>query len=238
MHLYHAGLFVLLLTAGIVNTAHSQCTILLHGLARSSDSMAKLEAALAPDYTVVNVDYPSRKHTVEVLSATVLPPALDKCGDHTVHFVTHSMGGLLIRQYLTQHAIERLGRIVMLGPPNQGSEVIDALGNWPGLEWLNGPAGQQLGTRDNSIPLALGDINSEIGIIAGDRTINFILSSIIPGSDDGKVSVERTKLSTMKDHIIIHTTHPFMMKNDAVIAQVKHFLLHGTFNHNQEKPTD
>ena len=233
MHKYKASILALLFSAGVMSTAHAQCVILLHGLARSSNSMTKMEAALAQDYTVINVDYPSREHTVEALSAIAIAPALEKCAGNTVNFVTHSMGGILVRHYLTQHPIEQLGRIVMLGPPNQGSEVIDALGDWPGFEWLNGPAGQQLGTQANSLPLALGQVDAEVGIIAGDRTINFILSAIIPAADDGKVAVERTKLNGMKDHIIIHTTHPFMMKNNEVIIQVKHFLANGHFVHNK-----
>lgn len=228
----------LLSSVGLLPSAHADCVILLHGLARSSHAMHKIEANLAQHYQVINVDYPSREHTVEALAVIAIEPALQQCTETTVHFVTHSMGGILVRQYLAHHTIAQLGRIVMLGPPNQGSEVIDALDRWPSLEWLNGPAGKQLGTGKSSIPLILGEITADVGIIAGDRSINLILSAIIPGPDDGKVAVERTKLNGMKDHITLHATHPFMMKNKAVIQQVNHFLLHGKFTRNNNPATD
>lgn len=232
-------ILTLLSSVGLSVAAHADCVILLHGLARSSHAMNKLETNLAQHYQVINVDYPSREHPIEALAVIAIEPALLQCSDTTVHFVTHSMGGIIIRQYLAHHTISQLGRIVMLGPPNQGSEVIDTLDHWPSLEWLNGPAGKQLGTSANSIPLMLGEITAEVGIIAGDRSINLILSAIIPGPDDGKVAVERTKLNSMKDHITLHVTHPFMMKNKAVIQQVNHFLQYGKFdrNNNNNNPT-
>ena len=104
----------------------------------------------------------------------------------------------------------------MLGPPNKGSEVVDKLGNIPGFYWLNGKAGLQLSTDSDSVPNKLGSADFDLGIIAGTKSINWILSSLIPGKDDGKVSIERTKLNGMNDHITVATSHPFMMKNKKV----------------------
>jgi hypothetical protein len=117
----------------------------------------------------------------------------------------------------------------MLGPPNQGSEVVDKMANVPGFHFINGDAGLQLGTQSNSVPMSLGAADFDLGIIAGTSSINLILSALIPGDDDGKVSVERTKLSGMNDHIAMSVTHPFMMKNKQVINQVVHYLEHGSF---------
>jgi len=117
----------------------------------------------------------------------------------------------------------------MLGPPNQGSEVVDTLHNMPGYELINGPAGHQLGTDIESIPNKLGPADFELGIIAGTRSINLILSTMLPSTDDGKVTVENTKLEGMKEHIALPVTHPFMMKNQDVIEQVIHFLKSGSF---------
>ena len=120
----------------------------------------------------------------------------------------------------------------MIAPPNQGSEIVDKLGWLFLFKWINGPAGNELGTDKNSTPNKLGPANFSVGIIAGDRSINWINSLfLIPGHDDGKVSVERTKLAGMGDHIVIHATHPFIMQNRKAIRQTIQFLRTGAFNH-------
>jgi pimeloyl-ACP methyl ester carboxylesterase len=214
------------------NMKEPQCVVLLHGLARTAHAMKKMEIALEKTgYTVVNQGYPSTKHPIQTLAAETLPAALAQCPDEgSIHFVTHSMGGILLRQYLSQHNIPRLGRTVMLGPPNQGSEVVDRLGAWAPFQWFNGPAGSQMGTGPNSIPNQLGPVNFPVGIIAGNQTINFLLSTQLPGPNDGKVTVERTKVEGMQDHLVLPVTHPFMMRNGGVIEQVKVFLATGAFN--------
>ncbi len=210
---------------------HASCVVLLHGLARSNSSMKKLEAILQKEnFQTVNVDYPSREYTIETLAEKAIPPALDQCSeDDQVYFVTHSLGGILVRQYLANHTIPNLHRVVMLGPPNKGSEVVDKLRNVPGFHFINGDAGLQLGTGEMSIPNQLGKAEFDVGIIAGTKSINWILSSIIPSTDDGKVSIERTKLEGMNDHIEMEVSHPFMMKNTKVIAQVIQYLKNGKF---------
>ena len=147
----------------------------------------------------------------------------------TVHFVTHSMGGIILRHYLQDNALPNLGRVVMLAPPSRGSEVTDKLGNIFLYKWLNGPAGNQLGTGTNSLPLRLEPPGFELGIIAGDRSINPILSMLIPGPDDGKVALARVKPSTYTDYLQLHVTHACMMWNREVILQTRYFLAHGTF---------
>lgn len=207
------------------------CVILLHGLSRSASSMAKLELALKKhNYVVVNRGYPSRQKTVAQLASEEIPRAIDHCGEPTsVSFVTHSMGGILVRHYLAENDLPSLKHVVMLAPPNQGSEVVDKLGKLTLFKWLNGPAGKQLGTDPKSAPITLGSANYSVGVIAGSRTINPILSMLIPGRDDGKVSIESTKLDGMNDHITMKVSHAFIMKNKRVIDQVIHFLNSGFF---------
>jgi hypothetical protein len=118
----------------------------------------------------------------------------------------------------------------MLGPPNKGSEVVDRIGGWGLFRFLNGPAGNELGTNDRSVPNRLGRVAFELGVIAGDRSINWINSLMIPGPDDGKVSVERTRVDGMREHIVLHTTHPFMMRNRNVLRCTLNFLRSGVFN--------
>ena len=119
----------------------------------------------------------------------------------------------------------------MLGPPNGGSEVVDRLGSSWLFSLVNGPAGRELGTRVDSLPNKLGPANFYVGVVAGDRSINWINSLLLPGPDDGKVSVERTKLAGMADHIVVHATHPWMMRKREVIRQTIEFLRNGNFDH-------
>ena len=211
--------------------AFAESVILLHGLARSDRSMQKMERALSEHgYCVQNVRYESTRHDIETLAPQAIEPALAACAGRPVHFVTHSLGGILVRQYLSQKQVENLGRVVMLGPPNKGSEVVDKLSDFPGFHFIHGDAGLQLGTGATSVPNQLGAANFDLGVIAGTRSINLILSSMIPGTDDGKVSVENTKLEGMRDHLEMAVTHPFMMQNDAVIAQVVNYLENGEFS--------
>ena len=195
--------------------------------------MAVMEKSLTQaGYQVHNVDYPSRSASIEQLAETVVGQAVAGCendGATRINFVTHSLGGILVRGYLAHHSIPNLGRVVMLGPPNQGSEIVDKLGGWWLFKKINGPAGNELGTDRDSVPNQLGPANFDVGIIAGDRSINWINSWLIPGRDDGKVSVERTKLAGMADWIQLPVSHPFIMRNPAAIRQTICFLREGKF---------
>jgi len=199
--------------------------------------MEKMETALVQEgYHVLNVDYPSRHHRVEELATRIIPAAFNECDPQRVdkiHFVTHSLGGILVRYYLAHYELASLGRVVMLSPPNQGSEVVDKLRNFPGFRWINGPAAEQLGTDDAGIPAQLPPVDYEVGVIAGDKTINFINSMLIPGKDDGKVSVERAKVAGMVDFLITHHSHPFIMRARDVIEKTVFFLDHGHFDHDR-----
>ncbi|MBF0450127.1 MAG: alpha/beta hydrolase [Candidatus Magnetomorum sp.] len=211
----------------------NEWVILLHGLARSKSSMSRMEKHLTQEgFSVLNVDYPSRKKNIQQLVQDHLPIAINTCRQHgatTIHFVTHSMGGILVRYYLKHYHLKELGHVVMLSPPNAGSEVVDIFKSFFFFKWLNGPSGQQLGTGAGSIPIELGKINFQPGIITGDRSINLILSWIIPGPDDGKVSIERAKVNGMRDFRVIHATHPFIMKNREAIELTLKFLKSGAF---------
>ena len=209
--------------------------ILLHGLCRTSRSMLAMEHALTQaGYKVRNVNYPSRTASIETLGEKFIGQAVADCerdGAVKINFVTHSLGGILVRSYLSRHAVPSLGRVVMLGPPNQGSEVVDKLGGWRLFQKINGPAGSELGTSPDSTPSKLGPANFCAGVIAGSRTINWINSFIILGRDDGKVSIARTKLAGMADHLVIPSAHPFLMKNKTAIRQAVYFLQNGKFDH-------
>ena len=126
---------------------------------------------------------------VDVLANRAISEALLRCPPNAkIHFVTHSLGGILVRAYLQTKPIDNLGNVVMLGPPNKGSHIVDKLGRLPGFKWVNGPAGLQLGTDAQSVPNQLGPAHFNVGVIAGTRSINLFLSTMLPSPDDGKVS--------------------------------------------------
>lgn len=206
---------------------------MLHGLARTSRSMNKAAKLLASyGYKIVNVDYPSRKKSIEALAFGYIPPALEQCAlteINKIHFLTHSMGGILIRYFLSKQPIDKLGRVVMLAPPNQGSEVVDKMAGWFIFNAANGPAGLELGTAKNSIPCTLGPVNFPTGIIAGNKTVNPLLSALFHEANDGKVSVSRARVEGMSDFMAVPYSHTFIMQRVAVIEQVLHFIQQGNF---------
>lgn len=221
-----------------VSVYAGECVVLLHGLGRSAASMRKMEKALvARGYSVANIDYDSRSATIEKLAESAIPLGLDSCRQQSalrMHFVTHSLGGILLRYYLGNNQVNQLGRSVMLAPPNQGSAAADAFRNAPGYRLLNGEAGLQLGTGTNSLPLQLGPLEFDVGVIAGDRTIDPLTSLFLANPDDGKVSVESTKAEGMNDFLLVHHSHAFIMKSSEVIRQTSHYLEFGHFDHSED----
>jgi len=211
----------------------TDCVVLLHGLNRSLRAMDDMAEGLQDaGYSTVNVDYPSQQGTIESLAPMAVNLGLSQCRDsgaERIHFVAHSMGGILLRYAHQAEPIADLGRVVMLGPPNQGSEVVDRMREVPGAEIISGKAGLQLGTDADSIPANLGPVDFELGIIAGVGSINPWMSRILPDYDDGKVTVERTRVLGMADFMIVDSSHRYLMNSNTVIKNTVAFLNTGSF---------
>ncbi|MFO7558457.1 MAG: alpha/beta hydrolase [Desulfobacterales bacterium] len=210
-----------------------ECVILLHGLGRTAASMGKIEKKLSESgLRVWNRTYPSRRSTIEKLANSHITEGLRTCQDWgagRIHFITHSLGGILVREYLQTHKIEKLDKIIMLAPPNQGSEVADKLkGNFC-FKRILGPAGQQLGMGKTDKPKSFKPIPGIIGVLAGNKSYEPWFSWIFNGPNDGKVSTEATKLEEMRDFLLVNHGHTFMMNGNDVIEQILYFLEHSTF---------
>lgn len=197
--------------------------------------MKKIENSLLKQgYGVINVDYPSTKYPIEILSDKMLNDVIEKhfkTSSSKIHFVSHSLGGIVIRYYLKHHELSNLGRIVMISPPNQGSELVDYFKDTFLFKMFVGPGALQLGTENSGLLLNLGPVDFELGVIAGSKSISPLYSMMLPGPDDGVISVERTKVAGMTDFLVLPYSHPFIVKSDEVIEQVIYFLEHGRFEH-------
>lgn len=218
------------------SAARAECVVLLHGLSRTETSMLALQEVLEfHHYRVINNTYPSQDAPVSELVDYVGRSAA-QCGDERMHFVTHSLGGILVRAWLANGHPPNLGRVVMLAPPNHGSEIVDTFSESDltrdAMIWLNGPAVPQLGTGQDSVPNQLpSSVDFELGIIAGDVPINPLGPIVIDGPNDGTVSVASSRIDGMRDHIVISATHTLIMVNPVAIAEVLEFLRNGVFDH-------
>ena len=211
-----------------------EAVVVLHGLGRTSFSMRGMANHLeSAGFVVANVGYSSRSgppaELVDVIRDQIRKDLGDPEAYDSIHFVTHSLGGILVRALLADQAPASLGRVVMLAPPNKGSEVVDQLGDYRFFRGLMGPTAVELGTAHDALPKRLPAPTYELGVIAGNRSIEPWLSWLIPGDDDGKVSIESTKIDGMTDFRVVDSTHTFIMNSAVVRDEVLHFLRHGRF---------
>jgi hypothetical protein len=229
-------------TQEIPVTDNGETVVLLHGLGRTSRSMRSLGRRLeARGYTVHNLDYPSRRQSFEELTNYV-GRSIEECGGagaERLHLVGHSLGGILARAYVQEFRPGNLGRVVMLSPPNHGSEIVDVLRRWPFFDRVVGPTGIELGTVPESVPNRLEPPDYEVGIIAGNRSLTVLGSLLLPGPDDGIITVESARLPGARDFLVLPHGHTFIMASVRVAAEVATFLESGRFSREgTSRPTD
>lgn len=208
--------------------------ILLHGFGGHPLQTALLARRLrVSGYDVANIGYPSWRWPIGRVLAH-LHRRITAASAHTppsLHFVGHSMGGLLLRAYLARHQPHNLGRVVMLGTPNSGSELADLLYRIRLHPLILNHAGILLRTnRDAATQALFGTVNYPLGVIAGDRAMIGALPNLVfRAPNDGKVSVAATHLSGQSDHLILPVAHTAMIYSQPVADQVAHFLREGRF---------
>ena len=214
--------------------------VLLHGLGRSPRNMLILKWRLeSRGYQVCNIGYDTRVRAIEEAIDEV-HDAILACRPRggRLDFVTHSLGGLVLRGLLERHLVPDVGRAVMLAPPNAGSEIADHLRTLRPLGRIMGPLSVQLGTRDEDLPQRLPTPSIPFGVIAGDQWINPAGPIWLPSPHDGTVSVASTRLQGMQDHIVLPYTHTFIVNAGPVAEQVDRFLLEGRFDPSLAPITD
>jgi pimeloyl-ACP methyl ester carboxylesterase len=205
--------------------------IVLHGILLNANHMKVLASYIgAKGYSVININYPSTQKNLEELVESVwIDISSQLIENKPVHFICYSMGGLLVRAMLNKYRPLMLGRVVLIGTPNNGSEIADFFKNNWFYKKIFGPAGQQLITDQSNIKHLFGIIDYDLGIIAGSMSLDPICSRLIKEKNDGKVSINSTKLAGMKDHIIIKSSHMFLPYSKQVLSQTVYFLQHGSF---------
>ena len=206
--------------------------IILHGIMRTHRSMAGFARFLeSAGFRVLNLDYPSTRHDLSGIADHIHPQIEEFLGDRSgpVHFAGYSMGGLVIRTYLNRYRPATLGRVVMVGTPNAGSEVANLLKNFIVYRKLYGPAGQQLITAQDAFKHLFGAVDYELGIIAGNKPIDFLCSRIIGKENDGKVSLASALHPDAKCHVVLPANHTFFPSNKVMWNQALSFLQSGSF---------
>ena len=160
----------------------NECVIFIHGLGRTPRSFRRMRKEIdAKGFTTINISYPSTKHCIEELLERIRPQIQNASVESfdKVHFVVHSLGGIMLRLFLSRYKLKNLGRVVMLGTPNQGSRLADSLSKSKICRAFCGPALSELGTGPESIIHKFGIVDFELGVIAGTRSLNPIFSFIV-----------------------------------------------------------
>jgi len=213
----------------------TKIVVLVHGFRRTKNSMYFLQKALeGRGYEVVNRTYPSGENTIENNATFIDDFVNDKLRefptDAELYFVTHSMGGLVVRCYLETYQPEQAERLVMIAPPNRGATMAEYLDMYPITDTLLGPSGEELAMGEDYLEGLCGGVpNIEFGIIAGGRGDGEGYSPLLEGDDDGTVSVWTTYLPGAVDFLVLDHIHTFICDHQDTIDNIISFLETGRF---------
>jgi len=217
--------------------SNKQCVVLVHGLWRSGWAMRSIANDLNDfAYQTVSISYPSTSMSIQDIAESYLPPAIEECkkgGAEQIHFVSHSMGAIVVRQYLQNNHLPLGSKVVMLSPPNQGSELSEKFGDAGWYKLIVGPSGVSLSKKEGGIISTLKAVKEPVGIIAAYRDWSLWPSSWLPEPNDGTVSVESMKLAEMNDFVLINSGHAMMRFNSNAQQQIRYFLSRGEFYHSE-----
>lgn len=205
-----------------------KAVLLLHGIIRSSKSMSKLCRPFEErGYHVFSFDYPSTQIDIPE-AAAYLNRAIESLeGIEEINFIVHSMGGLVVRAYLTKHRDPRIERMVMMGVPNLGADMANRVRDLGLYRAIFGPAGQQLVKDAEGFIACLPTPDFEFAIIAGARGTLNGYNPLIPGDDDGTVSVASTRLPGAADFITVPALHSFIMRDERAVEFAVRFITEG-----------
>jgi pimeloyl-ACP methyl ester carboxylesterase len=180
-------------------------------------------------FLVSNIGYSSMSQTPDEILMDISGQINESlpADDQTVHFVGHSLGGLMIRAYLEETKIKNLGKVVLIGTPNRGTSLVDAYHDAWWMQMM-GPTALTLGTDEKSFPNSLADPYYPVGVIAGVSKDNSN-EDVLPGQDDGLVPLESTKLKGMTDIVIVESNHWMLRYDRDVAMRTIAFLRHGKF---------
>lgn len=211
----------------------AECVVLIHGFGRSSFSMGKISNHLESNgYKTISIDYPSRKHSIEFIVNQYIMPEIneDKLNCSKLHFVGYSMGGIITRYILANNRPSNVGRVVFLGTPNSGAEIVNSLGKYKWFKKVFGPAVQDLAVGAKFLNRLPKTVDYESGVISGNFSANpFTSFFLLKGDDDGTISVKSTIIKGMKDHIVIPSSHNMLLSNQRAVEEIEYFIRNGKF---------
>jgi len=229
-----AAAFAALEAGGRIEPVRGPTVIVLHGLGEGRDSMKPLVAHLRTtmNATVLTFGYASTKAAIadhgRALAAVVtgLPTA------ESISFVGHSLGNLVVRSWMAQAReaeLARVNRMVMLGPPNQGSDLAKMAAKVWVLAALSDGAARDLVVDWHKVAPTLPAPQCPFGIVAGGKGDGAGYSMLLDGDDDAVVRVDETRLDGADDFLLVPVHHAAMMKHPAVQQAVSSFLTTGRF---------
>ncbi|MCC2646219.1 MAG: alpha/beta fold hydrolase [Rickettsiaceae bacterium] len=213
--------------------AAQECVVLLHGYGRSSKSMRSIESLLVShNYKVINIDYPSRQFNLTDITHKKVKPLIVEClnKEEKIHFVGYSMGGVITKHFIETHQVPNLGNVVFIASPIKGSDISAKLSKNSFFRLIFGPAAADLSTESDFVKSLKEEIFYPLGIITASISHNPLTSLfLLPGPNDGTVTLASTRIKGIADHIIINANHNSIINLEETHKQVLSFLKNRSF---------